>query len=374
MVLLLGSGAMIRTFVSLHAIRPGFEPEGALTFPVDLYDWEKYDGREAVIAVFRELEERVRALPGVEDVGSTSTVPFTSGGGSQRYAWDEASEARWNTWGIVRVVTGDYFRTMGTRLLAGRSFSGPELTEPTASVIIDETLAREAWPNQDPLGKTLIYGRRREQLEVVGVVEHANLRWLREDERGTIYRPFATTTRGAMKVVVRGSGDLGSLIAPIKQEIRALDPGLAIQTVTTLKDLVGNVLAPTRFALMLMSIFAVLALLLAAVGLYGVISYGVGQRTAEIGIRMAFGADRRRIFRLVVGRGAGLIALGTVIGAASTLALSRFLASVVYGVSTTDPVTLVAVALVLLAVGLLASYDPARRAMRVDPVSALRAG
>ena len=176
-----------------------------------------------------------------------------------------------------------------------------------------------------------------------------------------------------MKVVVRGSGDLGSLVAPIRNEIRVLDPALAIQSVTPLKDLMGNVLAPTRFALVLMSIFAVLALVLAAVGLYGVISYGVGQRTAEIGIRMAFGAERGQILRLVVGRGATLTAMGLVVGTAATLALSRFMASVVHGVSTADPATFIAVALVLSAVGLVASYVPARRATRVDPVAALRA-
>lgn len=374
MLLLVGAGVMMRTFIALGAIQPGFEPRGALTFPIDLYDWEKYSGREAVIGVIRELEERIRALPGVEDVGTTNVVPFTSGGGSTPYAWDEASEAHWNTWAIVRVVTGDYFRTMRTRFLAGRPFSGVELMEPTASVIVDETLAREAWPNEDPIGKFLTYGPGRERVEVVGVVEHANLRWLREDARGTIYRPFATLTRGSMKVVVRGSGDLGSLVTPIRNEIRALDPGLAIQSVKSLEDILDDVLAPTRFALVLMSIFASLALILAAVGMYGVISYSVGQRTAEIGIRTAFGADRKRILRLVVGRGAALIAIGVVVGVAAILALSRFAASVVYGVSTLDPATLIAVALVLSAVGLLASYVPARRATVVDPVAALRRG
>ncbi len=372
MVLLLGSGVMIRSFVALQAIRPGFDPEGALTFPVDLYDWEKYRGRDAVISVIRSLEERIRALPGVEAVGSTNVVPFTYGGGSTPYAWDEASEARWNTWAIVRVVTGDYFRAMNSRMLAGRSFSGLELTEPTASIIVDETLARETWPNEDPIGKTLVFGSARERVEVVGVVEHMNLRWLREDERGTVYVPFATWTRGGMKVVVRGSGDLGSLVAPIRREIRALDPGLAMQSVVTLESLIDNVLAPTRFTLVLMSVFAALALALAGVGLYGVVSYGVDQQTAEIGVRMALGADRERIVRTVVGRGAALAIIGAVAGAGATLALSRYMASTVYGVSTADPATLVVVALVLSAVCLLASYVPARRASARNPVAALK--
>jgi predicted permease len=371
----MGAGLMIRTSAALQATRPGFEPDGALTLSVNLYDEKYYEpGPQPRIAFFQELEERLRALPGVDEVGSTNRVPLSSGGGVvTTYAWDEDSEARWpDNRATFCVVTGDYFRAMQTRLLAGRSFSELELTQPTASVIVDEKLARQAWPNEDPIGKSFIARRPGNRVEVVGVVEHVRFKKLREEDRGAIYFPYGAAPYGAMKVVVRGSGDVGSLVAPIRNEIRTLDPRLAIHHVATLQALVDVELAPTRFASVLMSIFAGLALGLAAIGLYGVISYGVGQRTAEIGIRMAFGADRGRILRLVVGRGAALTAIGAVVGAAATLALSKFMASVIYGVSTTDPATLIAVALVLSAVGLVASYVPARRATMVDPAVALR--
>jgi predicted permease len=376
LVLLLGAGLMIRTSVALQAIRPGFVPEGALTLSVNLYD-EKYfeSGPQTRIAFFQELEERLRALAGVEEVGSTNWVPLSGGGGVVTgYAWDEDSEARWPAARAnFRVVTGDYFRAIGTRLLVGRSFSELELTEPTPSVIVDELLAGQSWPGEDPIGKSFVARQPENRVEVVGVVEHVRSFELREEGRGTIYFPLGAVPYGALKVIVRGSGDLGPLFAPIRQEIRSLDPGLAIHHVATLQDLFNVELAPTRFALVLMGIFAGLALALAAIGLYGVIAYSVSQRTAEIGIRMAFGADSGRVLRLVVGRGVALTAAGAVVGAAATFALSRFVASLVYGVSTADPTTMIVVALVLAAVGLLASYVPARRAAKVDPASALRA-
>jgi predicted permease len=355
LVLLLGAGLMIRTSAALQAIRPGYDPEGALTFAVNLYS-EDYSEAQTRIAFFQELEDRLRALPGVGKVGSTNWVPQSGGGLVTGYAWDADSEARWPAARAdFRVVTGDYFRAIGTRLLAGRSFSEMELTQRTPSVIVDEMLARQAWPGEDPIGKSFVARELENRVEVVGVVEH-------------VRSPY-----GALTVVVRGSGDLGSLVAPIREEIRSLDPGLAIHHVAALQDLFNVELAPTRFALVLMGIFAGLALVLAAIGLYGVIAYSVRQRTAEIGIRMAFGADRGRVLRLVVGRGVALTAAGAVVGAAATLALSRFVASLVYGVSTADPTTMIVVALLLAAVGLLASYVPARRAAKVDPATALRA-
>jgi putative ABC transport system permease protein len=377
MVLLLGAGAMLRTFVELQSIRPGFEPRGALTFHVVLYDGEKYGSYGERVGFFRELEDRIRALPGVDEVGSIGAMPFTPDIGSLHYAWDEESAARFDAYAYVRMISRDYFRAMRTRMLAGRLFSDRELTERKyeTSVIVDETVARRAWPDEDPIGKYLIMadgdgGRAR--MEVVGVVEHVPVRWLLEEARGTIYVPHVRFPARRMHLVVRGSGDLTSLVAPIRTLIRELDPGLALTNVTMLEELVDDVLAPTRFTLLLMSIFAGLALVIAAVGLYGVIAFVVGQRTAEIGMRMALGADRLAVLKLVVGQAVLLIVLGAAMGVMATLGLSRFVESVVYGVSTTDLTTLIVVALVLTATGMLASYVPARRAMSVDPLVALR--
>jgi hypothetical protein len=240
LALLMGAGLMIRTFAALQEIRPGFEPEGALTFALDLYG-EKYygSGPQPRIAFFQELEEHLRTLPGVEAVGSTLWMPYFFGGAAQAtpYAWDEDSEARWPAvWANLFVVTGDYFRAMQTRLLGGRYFSRLELTEPTPSVIVDEVLAREVWPDEDPIGKSLTALRPGNRVEVVGVVEHVRYQFLREEGRNAMYFPFGALPYGTRKFVVRGSGDVGSLVAPIRREIQTLDPGLAIHHVASLAD------------------------------------------------------------------------------------------------------------------------------------------
>jgi putative ABC transport system permease protein len=372
MVLLLGAGALLRTFFELQSIRPGFEPNGALVIPFNIYDPKWRAGRDVFTGFVLEVEERIRALPGVDAAGSTAAVPFTYDVGSQHYAWDEESEARYDDMAHIRMVTGDYFRAMQIRMLAGRTFSSTELREPTPSVIVDETIARKAWPDEDPIGKRLVLSNDRDEMTVVGVVEHVPVYKLREETRSTIYVPHQWYPTSRLNIVVRGSGNHRSLITPVQNVIREMDPSIAVSNVTMLEDLVADVLAPTRFTFLLMSIFAALALILAAVGLYGVIAYSVSQRTAEIGMRMALGADRVRVLKLVVGRAVVLIVIGAAVGVMATLGLSKFAASVVYDVSTTDPATLVAVALVLSAAGVLASYVPARRAMSVDPVAALR--
>jgi predicted permease len=324
------------------------------------------------LGFWRDLEARIQALPGVVAVGSSHTLPFTHDQTVNSYAWDGESESAGENLARIRRITGGYFRAMQTRVLAGRPFTGTELTGRSSSIIVDEILARKVWPNEDPIGKTLLFGGSRRPLEVVGVVESVHERWLSEQAHPSMYVPYASGGPRIMNLIVRGSGDLGSLITPIRNEIRSLDPGIALTEVTLLEELVDRALAPTRFTSLLLSIFAGLALVLAAVGLYGVIAYSVSQRTAEIGMRMALGADKVRVFRLVVGRAVALISLGAAIGVTGTLGLSRFASSVIHGVSTTDPMTLVVVALVLSAAGILASYMPARRAMSVDPVTALR--
>jgi len=371
MALLMGSGLMVRSFRELQRVRPGFDPQGVLAFTVNVYG-DRYRQPGAWQAFLEALTSRIRALPGVEGVGGVSQVPLAGGIWNGPYAWDEASEAQWpSARASYRGISGDYFRVMGTRLLAGRTFSDGdtwEYQEHTSPVIVDEKLVRETWPNEDPVGKSFIAMRSRERVEVVGVVEHIRHRSLQSDTYGTIYFP----QQAMPTIVARSSGDLGALTDAVRREVIALDPTLSIYNVTTLDGLVDDQLAPTRFTLFLMSVFAGVALVLAMVGLYGVVSYVVRQRTAEIGIRMTFGADRARILRMVVGRGAVLTALGVVVGVGVVLALSRFMRSLLYEVSSIDPVTLVAVAALLAVVGLVASYIPARRATRVDPVAALR--
>jgi predicted permease len=343
-----------------------------LTFTVNVYG-ERYQQPGAWQEFLGQLTDRLRSLHGVENVGGVSHVPLTGKIWNGPYAWDEDSEARWPAArASFRTISGNYFQVMGTRLLAGRLFSEGDswnYQEQTSPVIVDEMFARDTWPNEDPLGKSFTAMRSRARVEVVGVVEHIHHRGLQAGTYGVIYFPQP----GVSNLVVRASSDLDALTGTVRRELIALDPRLSIYNVATLEGLVDDKLAPTRFTLVLMSVFAGVALVLATVGLYGVISYSVRQRTAEIGIRMTFGADKGQILRLVVGRGAVMIALGVVVGVAVVLALSRFMSSLLYGVSTNDPITLIVVAVLLSFVGLVASYVPARQAARVDPVAALRA-
>ncbi len=371
-VLLVGAILLARTLIAMHQERPGFEAEGAVTFRIQPYG-SAYRDREYRINFYRELEERISGLPGVRSVGSTNFIPMTGGLWNDNYAWDEESEANYSHYvADFRIVTPDYFRAMGTQLLAGRNFETREMSEPSSYVIVDELLARQAWPGENPIGKSLVTGARKERFEVIGVVEHIRQVYAHTDSREVIYWPYGTYPGGGMGVVVRTTGEPAGLVAPIREVIRQIDPSLAVYNVTTLESLVHESMATTRFVVMLMGVFAAVALLLTVVGLYGVVSFVVRQRLAEIGIRMALGAEAARILRLVVYHGARLTGLGLILGIAGVFLLSRFVASLLFGVAATDPVTIVAVALTLSAVALLASYVPARRATQTDPMAVLR--
>ncbi len=373
MVLLSGAGLMVRTSLELQEIQPGFDPKNAVTVGVALFA-AKYRPREARIAFVRELGDRIRGLPGVQAVGTSNLIPLGGGRFNGPYSWDEDSEAAWPAArASYRSVSGDYFKAIGTRLLLGRGFTEAEFAEESRSVIVDRKLADDTWPGEDPIGKSLIAGRWRAEVEVVGMVEHARHFSLDRDGYGTVYWPMgALPLAGSFRFVVRSSGDPTALVGPIRAEVRVMDPDIALHHVTTLEGLIDEQLAPTRFVLLLMGIFAAVAMILTAVGLYGVISYTVRQRTAEIGVRMALGAEAGSILKMVVGRGVGLTAFGLVVGVGGTLGLGRFVDALLYGVSATDPVTMLVVALLLGGIGLLASYVPAVRATHVDPVSALR--
>ena len=375
MVLLSGTGLMVRTSLELGQIRPGFDAENAVTVGVNLYApkyWQESELR-LPLAFVRELEDRIRGLPGVQAVGSSSMIPLGGGRRTGPYSWDEASEAGWPAARAhLRTVSGDYFKAIGTRLLAGRSFTDAELAEGSRSVIIDAKVARDSWPDEDPIGKQLTVSRARLEVEVVGVVENVRHSRLDQDDLGTVYLPLGSRPSLSFRFVVRSSSNPGALVGPIRAQVRAMDPDIALHHVTTLQALIDDQLAPTRFVLLLMGIFAAVATILAAVGLYGVISYTVRQRTAEIGVRMALGAEEGLILKLIVGRGLSLTALGLVLGVLGALGLGRFMDSVLYGVSATDPATLIVVGLLLAGIGLLGTYVPAKRATRVDLVSALR--
>jgi predicted permease len=261
---------------------------------------------------------------------------------------------------------------MGSGLLLGHDFSERDVAKSPGVVIIDETLARRWWPDENPLGNRLVMGPEKKVLEVIGVAKNAKHRSLFEAPHTFMYVPVTQTYRSAMTLLVRTAHDPTGLVAAVQRELRALDPNLPIFRIGTLAAQLSNSLMPQRLAAALVTAFGAIALLLAAIGLYGVMAYTVSQRTREIGIRMALGAQARDVLRLVVRQGMFIALFGVLLGLAAALALTRLMTSLLFGVSATDPLTFGVIALLLALVALLACYIPARRATQVDPLTALR--
>lgn len=375
-VLLIGAALLLRTFVAMQNVPPGFNPEKVLTFQLNLpgtrYAW----GRKAEFV--RQLEERLTRLPGVEAVGTTSHLPFTGKGYGAGYSWDEQS-AREELSADWRFITPNFLQTTGTRLLVGRFFTEQDDAQHPRVLIIDETLARKVWPKESALGKRLLVSDSTPQgmidvwMEVVGVIEHVHYHALTATGREQVYIPYAQTPAVPwMNVAVRSSLPPASLVKALEQEVRALDKELPINNVRPLESYVAEALAPTRFSLILMNVFGAVALALAAIGLYGVLAYAVSQRTQELGIRLALGAQKRDLMALILKQGMKVALAGVLIGLVSGFALTSLMRNLLFGVAATDPATFAGVALLLTLVALLACYLPARRAMKVDPLVALR--
>ena len=381
LVLLVGAGLLVRSLVALQHVETGFEPQRVLTFQVSL-PRPKYAEREDAQAFWDRLRERVEALPGVQATSVTSALPLAGGGfylgrtmihdGAPEPPNGPETSMMWN-W-----VTPDYFATLGQPLLAGRDFTRQDVQDAPAVIIVSAGFARASFPGLTPqqvLGRRLFSWRdERISREVVGVVGDARQFGAADSIGPTVYVPFTQEyggRRGAM--MVRAAGDPAQLATAVRRELAAVEPAVAMANVQTLDDALAASIAPQRFNAMLLAGFAGLALLLSAVGLYGLLSYGVTQRTREIGVRVALGASRGEVLRLVLGRSLRLLAVGVALGLAGAVAVTRLLASLLYGVAPTDPLTLAAVTALLVAVGLVASWLPARRAARVDPVRTLRA-
>ena len=384
LVLLVGAGLMLRTFVELSGIRPGFDPDDALTVNVTV-PFFKYQGDGERAALHDRLRARIEALPGVKAVGAVTPLPLAGGGQFWFGPWAlTEDEEEWSrNEADYRPALQGVFEAMGTRLLAGRPILEAD-NRPDASpvVVVDEKMAERAWPGENAIGEQILIMRpnpggenqwERYWAEVVGIVEHVRYDDLRADGREIIYIPHANWTFADLNYVIRTSVDPASLGASVRTIIREADPDIPASTVRPLGDYVSEALAPTRFAMILIWVFAGVALFLSAVGLYGVISYSVRQRTHEIGVRMALGAERPRILRLVLGQGLTLTGAGLLVGLAGAAGLARLISSLLFGVSATDPVTYGLIALLLAAVAILACYVPAARATRVDPLLALRA-
>jgi predicted permease len=373
LVLLIGAGLMVRSFTALQQVRPGFDPSAALTFRLALPP-AKYPNPNARRAALRELEERLRKLPGVTEVGLVSQLPLTGSGPLSPYAYNEQTARNWESeTSDGRAASPSYFRAMGTRLLAGRFFDEHDVPA-QGRIIIDATLAARAWPGENAVGKRLQVqptGAPNADAEVIGVVEHIRAHDLARAVRPQIYTPLGAA--GRLHVVIRASGAPGSLAAEVRDAVRRMDPDLPVDRVRTMSEYVSDAMAPTRLNLMLMSFFGISALLLSSVGIYGLFSYAVSQRTREIGIRMALGQSPGRIRNLVLGEALRLIGISAAIGAAIAFVLSQGVSALLYEVPAADPVTFGAMALLLGLVGLVGCYVPARRATRVNPIVALKA-
>ncbi|HLL75967.1 MAG TPA: ABC transporter permease [Pyrinomonadaceae bacterium] len=376
LVLLVGAGLMIKSFSRLQSVDPGFDPENLLTMRVDL-PATKYKEDAAIVAFYRQAAERLAALPGVRSATAINYLPFYSGLGARTSFTIEGREAprpgeEPST--DVRVTDENYFRTLNIPVLRGRTFTAQEAAEKRPVIVVTEALARKYFPGEDPLGRRIAVEMEENppMLEIIGVVGDARYDKLDAELYPMVYHTLPQLTYNAMTFVLRTDGGPLALSAAARREVQQIDRDLPLADVRTLQSWIGESVSRTRFGTLLLTVFAGVALLLAAVGIYGVMSYTVAQRQHEIGIRMAMGAQRRDVIWLVVGHGLLLTAAGVALGALGAFGLTRLMEGLLYGVSATDPLTFGGVALVLSAAALLACYLPARRATKVDPMTALR--
>jgi predicted permease len=375
-VLLIGAGLLIRSFARLENVDPGFNPQHVLTLELTT-NGRRYKDGPTVLSTYRELNERLERIPGVSAAGSITSLPL-----SEMFAWGPITvEGRTPPPGEnfinadERIVSGHYFEAMQIPLRQGRFFS--KLDTPTTQkvAIIDEYFAQQYWPHENPIGKRIRTGgleSKEPWIAIVGVVGRIKQDTLDSDPRIAFYLPHAQYTTRAMNVVLRSSIAPAVLTSAVKKEIRELDPDLPIYNVRTMEQRVQESLARRHFSMVMLGLFAFLALALATIGIYGVMAYMVSQGTREIGIRLALGATQSNILHLVVRQGMILALTGVAIGLTGAFILTRLMRSLLFGVESTDPLTFVAIAALLTLIALLASYIPARRAARIDPMVSLR--
>jgi predicted permease len=372
LVLLIGGGLMLRGLRQAQTIELGFTPQhaGEVSFDLRLQGYDEARGKEFQ----KRLLERVRALPGVQSAGIADLAPVDLHFSRDRVFIEGQPLERLTNVPVTMVnrASPGYFEAMDTRIVRGRDFTEHDDEKATRVAIINETFARRFWPGEDPIGKRFSQGGPESpKREVIGVVQDGKYAGLNEDPKPFFSRPMWQTYSGATTLIVRGAADPQGLIALVRNELQQLDPHLPLAS-RTLVERMNLPLMPARIAASVLGGFGLLALALAAIGIYGVMSYSVAKRTHEIGIRMALGAQRADVLKLVIGQGLTLTIIGMAIGSLAALALTRAMKSLLFGVSATDPSTFVGVAVLLAGVALLASYIPARRASRVDPMVALR--
>jgi putative ABC transport system permease protein len=375
LILLAGAGLMLRTLLLLGRVDLGFNPRNVLTMRIPLLG-PRYKEQRSQAEFFTELLERVRALPGVQWASVSRGLPVEGWEGWGFVTEDNPSPPpNEGPDGNYQVIGPDYFRVMGIPLRAGRFFTAQDTQQSARVVIVNEELARKQWPDRDPIGKRLrVNDPGTPWLTVVGVVGNVRTEWPAPEPGSEFYLPYAQYPwdLAPRNFIVRTAMYPTAVAAAIQRAVAALDQDQPVADLRILEQVVGEAVGPQRFAMMLLGAFAALALVLASVGIYGVIAFSVSQRTHEIGIRMALGANRTHVLGMVVRQALGLALAGAGLGLAGALGLTRLLSSLLYSVSATDPLTLALVTLALLGVSAFAGYIPARRAAKVDPMEALR--
>jgi putative ABC transport system permease protein len=377
LVLLVGAGLLIRTFNTLRATNLGFSTDRVMTLEMAL-PWIKYGEAPKKVALFDQLLPRLQALPGVEKVAAVSKLPLKE----PIEPVDVWVEGRPAAAGQVpkaypSIISPDYFSVMGISLLQGRAFTNRDRAETEGVVIVNQTLARRFWPGQNPVGRRISLdppgSKDYKLLTVVGLINDVRHVGLDTDPSPEIYTPLAQSTFWTINVVVKTKSSRPETMAPtVRKAIVSLDPDQAIYDVKTMDEVASESLLLRRFSLFIFTIFAVIALVLAAIGIYGVMAYSVAQRRQEIGLRMALGAQPPQVFKLVLGQGMRYVVVGLALGLLLSLALARLLASLLYGVGSFDPATFGSVLVLLALVALLANFLPARRAAKVDPLRAMK--
>ena len=376
LMLLVGAGLMVKSFLKLQQVDPGLSVDNVLTMQV-YAPGARYAERANVADFYRQIVDRIGNVPGVESASASSTLPLGGGGfylGRQFLAEGRAEppaapdhSGQWN------IVTPAHFDTLGIRVLKGRAFDERDTASSTPVVIINESFARELFPGEEALGKRIRSWRDENVLrEIVGVIQ--DVRYFgRDDElRSLVYVPHTQDSWRSMVLAVRTTRDPAGFTGAIRNAISDFDKDLAVSRVQTMTEVLDDSVAGPRFNMTLLAVFAGVAMVLAAVGIYGILSYSVAQRTHEIGVRMALGARAADVLKLVVGQGLKLTLAGVAIGLGAAFAVTRVMESLLFDVSATDPLTFIAIALLLVGVALVASFIPARRATRVDPIIALR--
>jgi len=378
LILLVGAGLMMKSLYRLLAVDPGFRPERVLTMGMDLRT-QQYSKDPAVLNFWQQVLDKVRVLPGVEAAAVGTVIPLTDSHSRSDVTIEGMALPTPGNYPHpdVHIVSPGYITTLGIPLLRGRTFTDADDEKAPLVGMINAVTARRFFPKEDPVGKRFMFGHPSAKnapkwCTIVGVVSDTKLYGLANPARLEVYVPLRQDAASEMTLLVKSGADPAALTSAIREAVQSIDKDQPLFAISTMKELVSNSVATRRMTLVLLGLFSGLALVLGGIGIYGVISYSVAQRTHEIGIRMALGAPRRDVFRLVVGQGLKLAGIGIAIGIAGALGLARLMSSLLYGISATDFETFAGVSILLALVALLACFIPAQRAMRVDPTVALR--